>query len=230
MPSTAGRWDAILAHDIPGLHLRRGVPPAPEGPIAVQSAVAGRAAPTRARASSPPTTHWPAGRAGRAGRRPSAGGSTTRPAGCGARLAVVGHADPSYTARVVAADHPVCAGITDFDAHRRALLLPGVRGRRRAAPAHRRVDGRPAVHVDVRARRRRRGRCARLPRPPAGERPLAWATVAERSPVVYVQPGDSAATFALERLPPAHRQRARLGGVADAAPPMGRRDAPSTTR
>ena len=32
VPSMAGRWDAVLAHDIPGLHLRRGVPPTPEGP------------------------------------------------------------------------------------------------------------------------------------------------------------------------------------------------------
>ena len=33
--------------------------------------------------------------------------------------------------------------------------------------------------------------------PPASDL-IAWATVAERSPVVYVQPGDSAATFAHE--------------------------------
>jgi hypothetical protein len=32
--------------------------------------------------------------------------------------------------------------------------------------------------------------------PPASNL-IAWATVAERSPVVYVQPGDSAATFGL---------------------------------
>ena len=31
--------------------------------------------------------------------------------------------------------------------------------------------------------------------PPASDL-IAWATVAERSPVVYIQPGDSAATFA----------------------------------
>ena len=34
--------------------------------------------------------------------------------------------------------------------------------------------------------------------PPASDL-IAWATVAERSPVVYVQPGDSATTFAHRR-------------------------------
>ena len=32
VPSMAGRWDAILTHDIPGLRLRRGTPPTAEGP------------------------------------------------------------------------------------------------------------------------------------------------------------------------------------------------------
>ena len=39
--------------------------------------------------------------------------------------------------------------------------------------------------------------------PPASDL-IAWATVAECSPVVYVQPGDSAATFANEKIGRAH--------------------------
>jgi type 1 glutamine amidotransferase len=103
-----------------------------------------------------------------------------------------------YTARVVAPEHPVCADVTDFPLTDELYCCPvfdddvtpllrtdaSMEGRLFTSTYEHVLVG-EADAPDCRAH------------PPASDL-IAWATVAERSPVVYVQPGDSAATFALE--------------------------------
>ncbi len=124
--------------------------------------------------------------------------STTRPGrlhgqdwpSSGTRLA-------SYTAQVVDADHPVCAGLVDFPVSDELYCCPVFEAD--VVPLLRTdasMDGELFVstyeHVVMGAERA--PNCH--DHPPASDL-IAWATVAERSPVVYVQPGDSAATFGL---------------------------------
>lgn len=196
MPSQAGRWDAIFAHDIPGLHLRRGVPPSPEGPSpAVRSDLIdllrrgqGVVATHHALAGWPGWEGWAEALGGRFHYAPGRLRGIEWPSS-GTRMA-------SYTARVIAKDHPVCAGIADFHVSDELYCCPVFEDD--VVPLLRTdasMDGRLFTstfeHVVVGE--------AEAPdcrdHPPASDL-IAWATVAERSPVVYIQPGDSAATFA----------------------------------
>ena len=100
-------------------------------------------------------------------------------------------------------------------AQRRALLLPGVRGRGRAAAARGRATRcrSPRRYAEVLGTRR-----ADAPGsiPPASDL-IAWAKTAGGSPIVYIQPGDGPATFAVPTIPPPARQRPRVGGLAGRA-------------
>src|SRR4051812_11211520 len=113
-PAYAGTWDAVLCHDIPGLHLRRGEPPAPRGP---EPATAQAVTDLLQRGQGMVLTHhslsgWP----GWEGWAEAIGGRFHYVPGrlrgqdwpsSGTRIA-------DYTARVVAPEHPVCDGVTDF--------------------------------------------------------------------------------------------------------------------
>ncbi len=198
VPSMVGRWDAVLAHDIPGLRLRRGVAPAPDGPtVGVRRAMSellrrgqGLVVTHHALAAWPAWEGWAEALGGRFHYAPARLRGRDWPSS-GTRIA-------THTARVVARDHPVCAGIADFTLADELYCCPVFEDDvvpllRTDAPTDGRLFTSTYEHVLVGE--------ADAPdcrdHPPASDL-LAWATVAERSPVVYVQPGDSAATFDLE--------------------------------
>jgi type 1 glutamine amidotransferase len=197
-PEVAGTWDAILCHDIPGLRLQRGEPPDPRGPDDdVRSALVellrhgqGLVATHHSLAGWPQWDGWARALGGRflyaPGRLdgeawPSSGTRITR-----------------YRAQVVEPRHPVCAGVGDFELTDELYICPIFEDR--VVPLVRAdadFDGRLFVstyeHVLFGAEAA--PDCAHHPR---ASDVIAWAKAAERSPLVYVQPGDTAETFGLE--------------------------------
>jgi uncharacterized protein len=197
-PSMAGRWDAVLAHDIPGLRLRRGVPPEPDGPsIGVRRALVellrrgqGFVVTHHALAGWPAWEGWAEALGGRFHYAPGRLRGRDWPSS-GFRLA-------THTARVVTPDHPVCAGIADFSLTDELYCCPVFEDE--VVPLLRTdaaMDGRlfTSTYEHVLAGEADAPDCR--DHPPASDL-IVWATVAERSPLVYVQPGDSAATFGLD--------------------------------
>jgi uncharacterized protein len=197
-PSLAGRWDAVLAHDIPGLRLRRGVPPEPVGPSSdVRRALVellrrgqGFVVTHHALAGWPAWEGWAEALGGRFHYAPGRLRGRDWPSS-GTRLT-------THTARVVAPDHPVCARLGDFLLADELYCCPVFEDdvvpllRTDAA-----MDGRlfTSTYEHVVVGEADAPDCR--DHPPASDL-IVWATVAERSPLVYVQPGDSAATFALD--------------------------------
>jgi hypothetical protein len=198
VPSMAERWDAVLAHDLPGLHLRRGTPPSPKAPtLDVRRALVdllqrgqGWVVTHHALAGWPGWAGWAEALGGRFHYAPGRLRGQEWPSS-GTRLA-------THTARVVAPDHPVCAGLSAFTVDDELYCCPVFEDdvvpllRTDAA-----LDGRlfTSTYEHVLVGEADAPDCRH--HPPASDL-VAWATVAERSPLVYVQPGDSAATFALE--------------------------------
>jgi uncharacterized protein len=202
VPEAVGTWDAVLCHDIPGLRLQRGVAPAPVGP---EPNVRQALVELLARGQGLVVTHhslagWPAweGWARALGGRfhyapgrlrgrswPSSGTRITR-----------------YTARIVAPEHPVCGGLQNFELTDELYCCPVFEDE--VVPLLRTdadLDGglftstfEHVLHGAANA-----PDCAS--HPPASDL-IAWATVAERSPLAYLQPGDSGETFGL----PPYRQ------------------------
>lgn len=197
-PDVAGRWNAVLAHDLPGLHLRHGEPPRPVGPSTeVRRAVVellrqgqGMVVTHHALAGWPGWEGWAEALGGRFHYAPGRLRGQDWPSS-GTRI-------DSYTAQVVAPDHPVCAGVEDFALTDELYCCPVFDDD--VVPLVRTdasMDGRRFVrtyeHVVVGADAA--PDCS--DHPPASDL-IAWATVAERSPIVYLQPGDTAETFALD--------------------------------
>ena len=171
----------------------------------VCTCAAGRRRRPTAHAGRPPVAgRAPPRRAG-GGRHPSLarrlagvggmGGGARRPVPLRPRLAA-GHAWPSsgtritsYTARVVAPDHPVCAGVTDFPLTDELYCCPVFEDD--VTPLLR-TDASMDGHLFTSTYEHVVFGEAAAPdcrdHPPASDL-VAWATVAERSPVVYVQPG-----------------------------------------
>lgn len=199
-PEHAGTWDAVLLHDLPGVHLRRGVPPTPVGPApSVRTAVSGLleagvgvVALHHALAGWPAWAGWATALGGRFHYAPGRLRGVDWPSSA-TRLA-------THRARPVG-EHPVLAGVQDtvtdelycctvFEDEVVPLLRTDADLDRAAF-----VSAYEQVLVGEQAAPDATGH------PPASDL-LAWATTAGRSPLVYVQPGDSAATFAL----PAYRR------------------------
>jgi type 1 glutamine amidotransferase len=198
VPEMVGRWDAILAHDLPGLHLRRGEPPRPVGPepevrrglLELLRHGQGWVATHHALAGWPGWEAWADALGGRFHYTPARLHGRDWPSS-GTRIT-------RYTARIVAAHHPVCAGVDDFELTDELYccpvfedaILPLVR-------ADASMDGLlfTSTYEHVLAGEAAAPDCR--DHPPASDA-IAWATIAERSPVVYVQPGDSASTFAVD--------------------------------
>ena len=110
----AGRWGAILAHDIPGLRLRRGTPSEPDGPArAVRESLVEL---LRAGQGVVATHHAVAGWPGWEGWAEALGGRFHYAPGRlrGRDWPSSGTRITTYTARVVAPDHPVCTGVDAF--------------------------------------------------------------------------------------------------------------------
>jgi type 1 glutamine amidotransferase len=192
-PAQHGAFDAILCHDLPGLHLQRGTAPTPAGPDPQvrrdlhELLVAGQGIVFlhHALAGWPGWPAWAEVLGGRYHYAPARLRGSDWP-DSGFRYA-------DYTARVIDRGHPVCAGIDDFalsdELYRCPVFEDDVVGllRADATPGefhetfHEVLgtarDGAPWTH------------------PPASDL-IGWATSAGTSPIVYLQPGDGPETFA----------------------------------
>jgi quinol monooxygenase YgiN len=195
-PEHTGVWDAVLLHDIPGLRLKRGTAPEPVAPdedtarALVELLDRGQGLVVLHHAISA----WPAWE----GWAEAIGGRFLYAPG---RLR--GRAEPSsgyrmarHTVRVVDPDHPVTRGVTDFPVDDELYFAPVLADR---------------VHPLLRSDADFSGElfqdtydevsngistgvtCAG--RDTASDL-VGWTTVAGRSPVVYLQPGDGPSTFA----------------------------------
>jgi uncharacterized protein len=192
----AGMWDAIVCHDIPGLHLKRGEPPVPIGPTDEQRAAItsmldagqGLVVTHHSLAGWPAWDGWATALGGRFNYAPGPLRDVDWPSS-GTRI-------DSYTARVVA-QHPVTADVDDFALTDELYLCPVFDDE--VVPLLR-ADAdfdptrfmRTYEHVIVGE--------AYAPTSaghPPGSNLIVWAKVAGRSPVVYIQPGDTATTFSL---------------------------------
>jgi type 1 glutamine amidotransferase len=187
-----GQWDAIVCHDIPGLHLKRGEPPMPIGPTDSQRAAIvslldggqGLVVTHHSLAGWPAWDGWATALGGRFNYAPSAAWPSS-----GTRI-------DTYTARVVA-QHPVTDAVEDFTLTDELYLCPifddAVVPLLRAD-----ADFDPAQFIrtyeHVIVGEAEAPNC--VGHPPASNL-IVWAKVAGRSPVVYIQPGDTAITFSL---------------------------------
>ena len=190
-------WDVLLLHDLPGLHLRRGEPPAPRGPApeVVQALTGLLAGGTGVVATHHALAGWPAwdGWADALGGRFLYAPGTLR----GRTWPSSGTRTTSYTAHPVAPEHPVCAGVGTLALTDELYCCPVLADR--VVPLLRHdADVAPArftsTYEHVLHGQEAAPDCTG--HPPASDL-VAWATAAGASPVVYVQPGDSAATFAV---------------------------------
>ena len=194
-PDAAGSWDVIVLHDIVGLHLRRGEPPVALPPtadtvaalIALLDAGQPLVVTHHSLASWPTWDGWAAAIGGRFNYAPGRLRGVDWPSS--------GTYIDTYTAQVVAPTHPVCDGVGDFELTDELYccpifdeeVIPLVRSGADFSGAR---FIRTYEHVVVGAEQA--PDC--LDHPPASNL-IAWAKVAGRSPLVYIQPGDTASTF-----------------------------------
>ena len=192
-PEHRGAFDAVLCHDLPGLTLRRGTPPTPVGPdpdvarALAELLMAGQGIVFlhHALAGWPGWPGWADVLGGRYHYAPAELRDETWP-DSGYRFA-------DYTARIVAPDHPVCAGIEDFELTDELYccpvfedeVVPLLRADAPAAPF-------TETYAEVLGTRSAE---STWQHPPASDL-IGWAKAAGTSPVVYLQPGDGPATFA----------------------------------
>ena len=194
-PAHRGEFDVVFSHDLPGLALKRGTPPTPVGPdpIVAQDLVdlldAGQPFVFlhHALAGWP---GWPGWAEVLGGRYHYAPGHLR-----GHDVPDDGYRYGEYTARVVAPDHPVCAGLEDFELTDELYCCPVFED---DVIALLRAD----VSVDAGQFQDTFHEVLGTPRTdgpwvhdPASSL-IAWAKTAGSSPVVYVQPGDGPETFA----------------------------------
>jgi uncharacterized protein len=190
-------FDAIVCHDIPGLWLRRGEAPYgidPEpwvvdsmnrlfergvGLVIVHHALAGW----------PTWDGWADAIGGRFFYAPGALHGEPWPSS-GTRI-------DRYTARVVAPDHPICDGVGDFQLTDELYCCPVFTDRvipLMCSDADFDPDRFVSTYEHVIVGEDGAPRCTGHP-PPSNL--IAWATTAQRSRIVVIQPGDSSATFEL---------------------------------
>lgn len=196
-PDASGAWDVIVLHDIVGLHLRRGEPPVALPPsddtvaalIALLDAGQPLVVTHHSLASWPSWDGWATAIGGRFNYAPGPLRGVDWPSS--------GTYIDTYTAHVVDPTHPVCEGVGDFELTDELYCCPifddeviplvtsdaDFSGERFI---------RTYEHVVVGAEMA--PSC--VDHPPASNL-IAWAKVAGRSPLVYIQPGDTAATFGL---------------------------------
>lgn len=194
-PELAGQWDAILLHDIPGLRLRRGEEPCPEGPesgvaeamLALLEAGQGLVVLHHALSAWPDWEGWAEAVGGRFLYRPGWLRGRNWPAS-GYRMA-------RYRVEVMAPQHPVCAGVSSFELDDELYYAPVLDDR--VTPLLRSsadFDGAGflSAHDVVRHGASTGETCAG--RAPASDL-VGWVTTAGRSPVTVLQPGDGPSTF-----------------------------------
>lgn len=188
----AGTWDAILLHDLPGLTLARGAEPAPadapesvrQGVVELLEAGVGIVATHHALAGWPTWDGWAEVLGGRFLYAPGRVHGRAVPAS--------GYRMDTYRIEPVEAAHPVCAGIEPFEVTDELYLCPvfdeGVLPLLATD-----ADVSAASMIDT-YREVRHGERVKAPEQP-GSRLVGWATSPERSRVVYLLPGHTAATM-----------------------------------
>ncbi len=193
-PEHLDSFDAILCHDLPGLVLRRGSVPTPAGPRPGQArrwaelldAGQGVVFLHHALAGWP---GWPGWAEVLGGRYLYAPGRLR-----GQDWPDSGFRYARYTARVAAPDHPVCAGLGEFELSDELYCCPVFADE--VVPLLRADDVAPGPFQETFHEVLGTPRAGPAWQHPAPSDLVAWAKPAGRSPVVYVQPGDGAATFA----------------------------------
>jgi quinol monooxygenase YgiN/type 1 glutamine amidotransferase len=195
-PENAGVWDALLLHDIPGLRLKRGAVPESVGPdpgtaralVDLLDRGQGMVVLHHAISSWPAWDGWAEAVGGRFLYAPG----TLR----GEQLPSSGYRMATHTVRVVDHEHPVTAGITDFVVDDELYFAPVLEDR--VHPLLRSdADFSGELYQDtydeVTHGSSTGVTCAG--REDASDL-VGWTTVAGRSPLVYLQPGDGPGTFA----------------------------------
>ena len=190
----ADSFDAILCYDLPGIALSRGSTPTAVGPdsrvtsdlVDLLEYGQGMVFLHHALAGFPGWDGW----AGVLGGRYHYAPATLR----GIPVPDDGYRYASYTARVLATDHPVCAGITDFALEDELYCCPMFGDEVVPLLA---TDADPSADLFRSTLREVLGTGEDEPwvHPPASDL-IAWAKVAGRSPIAYLQPGDGPATLA----------------------------------
>jgi uncharacterized protein len=192
-----GAWDAVLCHDIPGLYLKRGEPPRPVGPtpeqrdalVGLLEAGQGMVITHHSLAGWPAWDGWATALGGRFNYAPGPLRGVDWPSS-GTRI-------DSYRAIVEPSDHPVCEGLADFELTDELYccpifddeVVPLVRTDAAMEP-----ESFISTYEHVIVGEAEAPRSTGHPQPSTL---IAWATAAGNSPIVYIQPGDSAATFGL---------------------------------
>lgn len=196
------RWDAILLHDLVGLDLARGRPPRPAGPStevvaslrALLEAGQGLVVLHHAMASWPNWDGW----ADAIGARFLYAPGSLR----GVDWPSSGTCLERYLARPVSPAHPVCEGVEPFELDDELYLCPVFEDEveplvRAAAPMD--PERFKSSYEQVLVGEARAPTCTGHA---AGSDLIVWATSAAQSPIVVIQPGDSASTFSV----PAYRR------------------------
>jgi hypothetical protein len=197
----AGQWDAILLHDIPGLRLKRGTEPIIEGPdartasdlVALLDAGQGIVVLHHAISAWPGWEGWAEAIGARFHYRPG----RLR----GMELPSSGYRMARFTVRVIAPEHPICAGVTDFEVDDELYFAPVLDDRISPILAHDAdMDG--ALFQDtfdeVSHGSSTGVTCADRGQDEGlhGGSPLmGWTTTAGRSPIATLLMGDGPSTF-----------------------------------
>ncbi len=193
----ADQWDAIVCHDVPGLSLKRGEPPQPVGPTDEQKqaitslldAGQGMVITHHALAGWPAWDGWATAIGGRFNYAPGPLHGHDWPSS-GTRI-------ETYTATVVNPTHPVCEDVDDFTFTDELYCCPMLEDR--VVPLLRSdADFDPGLFIStyehVLVGEEAAPKTVGHPQP---SNLIGWATVGGRSPIVYIQPGDSATTFSI---------------------------------
>jgi hypothetical protein len=196
-PEHAGQWDSVLCHDLPGLDLKRGSPPRPNGPSA-DVADALRALLERGQGVVA-LHHALAGWPGWEGWAEALGGRFLYAPGHlrGREWPASGYRMAEHTIDVVAPDHPICAGVEPSFTIDDELYFAPVLEDRITPLLRSRADFDGAGFLDtydVVCHGASTGKtCAGQP---MASDLVGWTTTAGRSPIAVLQPGDGPATFA----------------------------------
>lgn len=193
-PGNAGRWRAIVLHDIPGLRLRRGEEPAATHPddatraalVDLLAAGQGLVVTHHAIAAWPTWDQWAHTVGGRFLYAPGSLDGEPWPAS--------GYRVGTHHVRVVAPQHPVCAGVDDFDLDDELYLQPVFTDEFEpllVTDDPLRPDTFRSAYDEV-----RHGVAVACTEQPRTSRAVGWVKAAGRSPLVYLQPGHGPETFA----------------------------------
>jgi type 1 glutamine amidotransferase len=192
-PEHAGRWDAIVLYDIPGLALQRGEEPIVSEPPddVVHGVLELRAAGQGFVALHHALAGWPAWDAW----ADTLGGRFLYAPGLlhGEPIPASGYRMDRYTVEIDASDHPVCAGVEPFEVDDELYLCPVLEAA--VTPLlTTTADLSPASMIDVNREVRYGERVAAADQ--RGSSLVGWTTDDGGGRLVYLLPGHGAGTMA----------------------------------